>query len=66
MVRDQHLLWQVLELLEGVEIRQDRWAMPEAAADDEAPWLDDLDDDDEEEEFNAASSPSSSSSTTSN
>jgi hypothetical protein len=58
-------LWQVLELLEGLEIRQDRWAMPvEAAADDEAPWLDDLDDD--EEEFNAASSPSSSSSTASN
>jgi hypothetical protein len=57
-------LWQVLELLEGVEIRQDRWAMPdEAAADDEAPWLDDLDDDDE---FDAASSPSSSSSTASN
>jgi hypothetical protein len=56
-------LWQVLELLEGVEIRQDRWAMPdEAAADDEAPWLDDLDDD----EFDAASSPSSSSSTASN
>lgn len=64
MVRDQHLLWQVLELLEGVEIRQDRWAMPEAAADDEAPWLDDLDDD--EEEFNAESSPSSTSSTASN
>ncbi|GJM97596.1 hypothetical protein PR202_ga14532 [Eleusine coracana subsp. coracana] len=33
---------EVLELLEGVEIRQDRWAMPEAAADDETPWLDDL------------------------
>ncbi|TVU08643.1 hypothetical protein EJB05_42054, partial [Eragrostis curvula] len=56
---------EVLELLEGVEIRQDRWAMPEAAADDEATWLDDLDDDDDEE-FNTASSPSSSSSTISN
>jgi hypothetical protein len=61
---------QVLELLEGGEIRQDRWAMPEAAADDEEPWwLDDLDDDDEDqdedEEFNTPS-PSSSSSTTSN
>lgn len=52
---------EVLELLEGVEIRQDRWAMPEAEGDDEEPWLgfDDLADD---EEFNTPS-PSSSSST---
>ncbi|RCV22805.1 hypothetical protein SETIT_4G250000v2 [Setaria italica] len=61
---------EVLELLEGGEIRQDRWAMPEVAADDEEPWwLDDLDDEeeeeDEDEEFNTPS-PSSSSSTTSN
>ncbi|KAM0912557.1 hypothetical protein ACQ4PT_012718 [Festuca glaucescens] len=39
---------EVLELLEGVEIPQDRWAMPEAAAagdeDGEEPWaFDDLD-----------------------
>ncbi|RLN11550.1 putative receptor-like serine/threonine-protein kinase [Panicum miliaceum] len=55
---------EVLELLEGGEIRQDRWAMPEAAADDEEPWwFDDLND--EDEEFNTPS-PSSSSSTTSN
>ncbi|KAK3134439.1 hypothetical protein QOZ80_6AG0549170 [Eleusine coracana subsp. coracana] len=60
---------EVLELLEGVEIRQDRWAMPEAAADDETPWLDDLNDDEDDhddEEFNNTSSPSSSSSTASN
>ncbi|KAG0515872.1 hypothetical protein BDA96_10G314500 [Sorghum bicolor] len=58
---------EVLELLEGGEIRQDRWAMPEAAAgDEEQPWwFDDLDDDDEDEEFSTPS-PSSSSSTTSN
>ncbi|CAN6220279.1 unnamed protein product [Urochloa humidicola] len=61
---------EVLELLEGGEIRQDRWAMPEATvADDEEPWwfedLDDEDDDEEDEEFNTPS-PSSSSSTTSN
>ncbi|CAL5041134.1 unnamed protein product [Urochloa decumbens] len=61
---------EVLELLEGGEIQQDRWAMPEVTADDEEPWwFDDLDDDDEEEdedeEFNTPS-PSSSSSTTSN
>ncbi|KAJ1260588.1 hypothetical protein BS78_10G243900 [Paspalum vaginatum] len=59
---------EVLELLEGAEIRQDRWAMPEApaAADDgEQPWwFDDLDDDDEDEELSTPS-PSSSSSTTS-
>ncbi|CAD6338526.1 unnamed protein product [Miscanthus lutarioriparius] len=62
---------EVLELLEGGEIRQDRWAMPEeAAGDEEQPWwFDDLDDDDSEEdegeEFSTPS-PSSSSSTTSN
>ncbi|CAN6193261.1 unnamed protein product [Urochloa humidicola] len=60
---------EVLELLEGGEIRQDRWTMPEAmVADDEEPWwFKDLDDedDDEDEEFNTPS-PSSSSSTTSN
>jgi len=59
--------WQVLELLEGGEIRQDRWAMPEAAVrDEEQPWwLDDLDDEYEDEDFSTPS-PSSSSSTTSN
>ncbi|KAG2613900.1 probable receptor-like serine/threonine-protein kinase At5g57670 [Panicum virgatum] len=59
---------EVLELLEGGEIRHDRWAMPEAADDEEEPWwFDDLDDeeDEEDEEFNTPS-PSSSSSTTSN
>ncbi|KAL6873842.1 hypothetical protein ACP4OV_013924 [Aristida adscensionis] len=61
---------EVLELLEGGEIRHDRWAMPEPAGDDEEPWwyeFDDLEDDDEDEdeEFNTPS-PSSSSSTTSN
>lgn len=62
--------WQVLELLEGGEIRQDRWAMPEeAAGDEEQPWwFDDLDDDSEEDEGEEFStpSPSSSSSSTSN
>ncbi|XP_062233099.1 probable receptor-like serine/threonine-protein kinase At5g57670 [Phragmites australis] len=60
---------EVLALLEGAEIWQDRWAMPEAAADDEEPWgLDDLDDedDDEDEEFNTPSPSSCSSATTSN
>ncbi|KAL6603213.1 hypothetical protein ACP70R_043574 [Stipagrostis hirtigluma subsp. patula] len=62
---------EVLELLEGGEIRHDRWAMPEPADDEEPWWFDDLDDDEgdeeeeEEEEFNTPS-PSSSSSTTSN
>ncbi|CAL4966688.1 unnamed protein product [Urochloa decumbens] len=58
---------EVLEMLEGGEIRQDRWAMPEVTADAEEPWwCDDLDDEeDEDEEFNTPS-PSSSSSTTSN
>ena len=58
----------MLELLEGGEIRHDRWAMPEAADDEEEPrWFDDLDDeeDEEDEEFNTPS-PSSFSSTTSN
>ncbi|CAN6200668.1 unnamed protein product [Urochloa humidicola] len=57
---------EVLELLEGGEILQDRWAMPEAtvADEDEPWWFDDLDDE-EDEEFNTPS-PSSSSSTTSN
>ncbi|XP_066372161.1 probable receptor-like serine/threonine-protein kinase At5g57670 isoform X1 [Miscanthus floridulus] len=63
---------QVLELLEGGEIRQDRWAMPEeAAGNEEQPWwFDDLDDDDEDEneddEDFSTPSPSSSSSTTNN
>ncbi|PWZ19918.1 putative receptor-like serine/threonine-protein kinase [Zea mays] len=72
---------EVLELLEGGEIRQDRWAMPETAvANDDGeqqPWwfdvLDDFDDDDDDdqdaggEEFSTPSpSSSSSSSTTSN
>ncbi|CAD6335644.1 unnamed protein product [Miscanthus lutarioriparius] len=63
---------QVLELLEGGEIRQDRWAMPEeAAGNEEQPWwFDDLDDDDEDEneddEDFSTPPPSSSSSTTSN
>ena len=54
-------------MLEGGEIRHDRWAMPEAADDEEPRWFDDLDDeeDEEDEEFNTPS-PSSSSSTTSN
>ncbi|XP_051198838.1 probable receptor-like serine/threonine-protein kinase At5g57670 [Lolium perenne] len=58
---------EVLELLEGVEIPQDRWAMPEAAAGDEEgeePWaFDDLndDDDDSDDEF-CTPSPSSASS----
>nr|CAB3471270.1 unnamed protein product [Digitaria exilis] len=56
---------EVLELLEGGEIRQDRWAMPEADVVEEPWWFDDLEDEDEEEEFNTPS-PSSSSSTTSN
>ncbi|CAM0909606.1 unnamed protein product [Alopecurus aequalis] len=52
---------EVLELLEGVEIRQDRWAMPEAEVGDEGEWgFDDLNDDDEEE-FSTPS-PSSTSS----
>jgi hypothetical protein len=60
----------VLELLEGVEIRQERWTMPEAVEDDddEELWrFDDLDDEDDEdeEEFNTAS-PSSCSSSLSN
>lgn len=57
----------MLELLEGVEIRQERWTMPEAVEDDddEELWrFDDLDDEDEEE-FNTAS-PSSCSSSLSN
>ncbi|XP_052160630.1 probable receptor-like serine/threonine-protein kinase At5g57670 [Oryza glaberrima] len=64
---------EVLELLEGVEIRQERWTMPEAVEDDddEELWrFDDLDDEDDEddedeEEFNTAS-PSSCSSSLSN
>ncbi|VAI91344.1 unnamed protein product [Triticum turgidum subsp. durum] len=44
---------EVLELLEGVEIKEERWAMPEPAAGDdegEEMWgFDDLDDDDDEE-----------------
>uniref|UniRef100_A0A0D9WTK1 Protein kinase domain-containing protein n=1 Tax=Leersia perrieri TaxID=77586 RepID=A0A0D9WTK1_9ORYZ len=63
---------EVLELLEGVEIRQERWAMPEEEDDEEEElWgFDDLDDEDDdvvedEEEFNTAS-PCSSSSTLSN
>jgi hypothetical protein len=57
----------VLELLEGGEIQQERWAMPEAADEEGPRWFDDLDDDedDEDKEFNTPS-PSSSSSTTSN
>jgi hypothetical protein len=58
----------VLELLEGVEIPQDRWAMPEAAVagdeDGEESWaFDDLNDDhdDDDEEF-CTPSPSSASS----
>ncbi|KAL5223756.1 hypothetical protein ABZP36_010395 [Zizania latifolia] len=55
---------EVLELLDGVEIRQDWWAMPEAEDDDdEELWgFDDLDDDDvgDGEDFNTPS-PSSSS-----
>ncbi|XP_062227724.1 probable receptor-like serine/threonine-protein kinase At5g57670 [Phragmites australis] len=58
---------EVLELLEGAEIRQDRWTMPTAADDGEDPWLfDDFNyDDDEDEGFNTPS-PFSSSTTTSN
>ena len=56
--------------MEGVEIPQDRWAMPEAEAGDEGeePWgfddLNDDDDDDNEEEFSTPS-PSSTVSTSS-
>jgi hypothetical protein len=56
----------VLELLEGVEIPQDRWAMPEAVPagdeDGDDPWaFDDLNDDEDDEEF-CTPSPSSASS----
>lgn len=60
---------QVLELLEGVKIKEERWAMPEpAAGDDEGEdmWgFDDLDDDDDEEFGTPSPSSTSSASSTS-
>ncbi|KAJ4816163.1 Protein kinase family protein [Rhynchospora pubera] len=53
---------EVLELLEGVEIQQDQWKMPEEEAEEDEFWdFDDLDDDDDDDD-NEPDTPSSQSS----
>lgn len=42
--------WQVLELLEGSEISQDQWKIPEEEDEQEFGGFDDLDDDDDDDD----------------